>query len=83
LEQRTDVAIRIGGLEDSTLHARLLGRSPLHLVASPHYLERHGVPVSPAALRDHQLLGFLNADSLDRWPVEGLTQEGPNIQAHM
>lgn len=83
LEQRTDVAIRIGGLEDSTLHARPLGRSPLQLVASPQYLERHGVPVSPVALRDHQLLGFLNADNLNRWPVEGLPQEGPNIQAQM
>ncbi len=37
LEQRTDVAIRIGGLEDSTLHARPLGRSPLQLVASPQF----------------------------------------------
>lgn len=83
LEQRTDVAIRIGGLEDSTLHARPLGRSPLQLVASPQYLERHGVPVSPAALRDHQLLGFLNADNLNRWPVEGLTQEGPNIRSQL
>ncbi|MFG6137427.1 LysR substrate-binding domain-containing protein [Halomonas sp. B23F22_10] len=83
LEQRTDVAIRIGGLEDSTLHARSLGRSPLQLVASPQYLERHGVPVSPAALRDHQLLGFLNADNLNRWPVEGLAQEAPNIRSQL
>ncbi|MDI4638492.1 MULTISPECIES: LysR family transcriptional regulator [Halomonadaceae] len=83
LEQRTDVAIRIGSLEDSTLHARMLGRSPLQLVASPSYLERHGVPSSPAGLRDHQLLGFLNANSLNRWPVEGLTQEGANIRAQL
>ncbi|MDT8878825.1 LysR family transcriptional regulator [Halomonas saccharevitans] len=83
LEQRTDVAIRIGDLEDSTLHARPLGRSPLQLVASPPYLERHGVPVSPAALRDHQLLGFLNAYNLNRWPVEGLTQEGANIRSQL
>ncbi|WP_255324429.1 type 2 periplasmic-binding domain-containing protein [Budvicia aquatica] len=34
LEKRTDVAIRIGKLEDSTLHARTLGQSKLHLVAS-------------------------------------------------
>lgn len=83
LKQRTDVAIRIGGLEDSTLHARPLGRSPLQLVASPHYLERHGVPASPAALRDHQLLGFLNADNLNRWPLEGLPQGGANIRPQL
>lgn len=83
LEQRTDVAIRIGSLEDSTLHARLLGRSPLHLVASPQYLERHGIPASPAALRDHQLLGFLKAESLNVWPVEGLDTSGPKISPQL
>ena len=38
LEHRTDLAIRIGPLSDSTLHARPLGASRLHLVASPEYL---------------------------------------------
>ncbi|MBB3139744.1 LysR family transcriptional regulator [Halomonas organivorans] len=83
LEQRTDVAIRIGGLEDSTLHARPLGRSPLQLVASPRYLECHGMPVSPTALRDHRLLGFMNADKLNRWPVDGLPREGANIRPQL
>lgn len=83
LEQRTDVAIRIGSLQDSTLHARPLGRSPLHLVASPQYLKRYGLPVSPASLRDHRLLGFLNADNLNRWPMEGLDTTGPNIRARL
>jgi len=79
LEQRTDVALRIGALADSTLHARVLGRSPLQLVASPEYLERHGIPGSATALRDHRLLGFLHADNLNHWPVEGLAQAGANI----
>lgn len=83
LEQRTDVAIRIGRLEDSTLHSRMLGRSPLHLVASPQYLDRHGLPASPTALRDHQLLGFLNAGNLNVWPVEGLDSSGPNISPRL
>ncbi|MGQ7273995.1 LysR substrate-binding domain-containing protein [Marinobacter sp. V034] len=83
LEQRTDMAIRIGGLEDSTLHARPLGRSPLQLVASPRYLERHGVPVSPAALRDHRLLGFINAGNLNYWPVAGLPQTSANIKTQV
>lgn len=46
LEQRTDVAIRIGALSDSTLHARPLGASRLHILASPEYLARHGTPAS-------------------------------------
>lgn len=71
LERRTDVAIRIGPLADSTLHARLLGRSRLQLVASPDYLQRHGMPESPAALAAHTLLGFNEPESLNRWPLPG------------
>src|SRR5690606_10760558 len=58
LEQRTDLAIRIGGLTDSNLHARLLGRSPLHLVASPDYLAQLGKPTSIEELSRHRLIGF-------------------------
>ncbi|CND84534.1 LysR family transcriptional regulator [Yersinia enterocolitica] len=38
LEQRTDIAIRIGALRDSTIHARLLGASRVRILASPDYL---------------------------------------------
>jgi DNA-binding transcriptional LysR family regulator len=44
LEQSTDVAIRIGELADSSLHARALGCSPVQVLASPAYLARHGTP---------------------------------------
>lgn len=71
LEQHTDVAIRIGELEDSTLHARALGRSPLHLVASPGYLNEHGVPASVASLSSHRLLGFIAPSRLNCWPLKG------------
>ncbi|WP_110678586.1 LysR substrate-binding domain-containing protein [Salinicola sp. RZ23] len=69
LEQRVDLAIRIGDLEDSSLHARTLGHSPLRLVASPAYLERRGAPAKVAALADHDLLGFSQLDHLNRWPL--------------
>lgn len=69
LEQRTDVAIRIGALEDSSLHARALGTTQRFLVASPAYLERHGTPDTVESLRHHQLLGFAQLPALNRWPL--------------
>ena len=69
LERRTDVAIRIGPLADSTLHARPLAHSRLRVLASPAYLQQHGVPKSVARLREHALLGFNEPDSLNRWPL--------------
>lgn len=85
LERRTDLAIRIGPLADSTLHARLLGRCRLQLVASPAYLRQHGTPDSVAALSAHTLLGFNEPESLNRWPLpgddEGQLRVRPDIAA--
>lgn len=53
-----DVAIRVGHLEDSSLVARRLTVSRSLLVASPGYLERHGMPEGPEALRQHACLSF-------------------------
>lgn len=69
LEQSTDIAIRIGNLADSTLHARSLGSSPLNILASPAYLEAHGVPASVNELSGHTLLGFTQTESLNHWPL--------------
>ena len=69
LEQSTDIAIRIGALADSTLHARYLGSSPLNILASPAYLDRHGTPKTVAALAEHVLLGFTQTETLNHWPL--------------
>ncbi|MCG8274854.1 LysR family transcriptional regulator [Stenotrophomonas sp. NLF4-10] len=71
LERRTDVAIRIGPLADSTLHARPLARSRLRVLASPAYLRQRGTPKSVAQLDEHALLGFNEPDSLNHWPLRG------------
>ncbi|WP_375748671.1 LysR family transcriptional regulator [Vibrio sp. HN007] len=69
LEKRTDVAIRIGRLADSTLHARLLGQSQLYIVASPDYLDSNGMPNTPADLSEHHLIGFTEPKVLNEWPL--------------
>ena len=81
IEKRTDVAIRIGKLEDSTLHATALGRSALYVVASSKYLAQNGVPKTPNELKSHSLIGFSNIDALNRWPVKGLESIAPTITA--
>ncbi|MBD8616905.1 LysR substrate-binding domain-containing protein [Pseudomonas rhizosphaerae] len=78
IEHSTDVAIRIGVLADSTLHARSLGCSPLNILASPAYLERHGVPETVEALSEHVLLGFTQTDTLNHWPLRHA--EGDRLQ---
>ncbi|AIN60338.1 LysR family transcriptional regulator [Pseudomonas soli] len=69
LEQSTDVAIRIGELADSSLHARSLGCSPVQVLASPDYLARHGTPQRVEDLEAHCLLGFSTLESLNQWPL--------------
>ncbi len=71
LARRTDVAIRIGPLRDSTLHARPLATSRIRVLASPAYLAEHGRPRTAAALGRHTLLGFSQVESLNRWPLRG------------
>lgn len=79
LEHRTDIAIRIGNLQDSTLHARALTANPLHLLASPGYLQRHGTPTTPEQLAEHQLLGFLQFESGNTWPIRHAGGEGLTV----
>jgi DNA-binding transcriptional LysR family regulator len=69
VEHRTDVALRAGPLGDSSMHARLLRASRLHIVASPEYLARHGRPRAVDALEKHALLGFTQPETLNNWPL--------------
>ena len=69
LEHRTDLAIRIGTLQDSSLHARPLGVSRLRLLASPDYLARQGHPETVDELSHHTLMGFSQLPHLNRWPL--------------
>jgi len=56
--ERTDVAIRVGKLADSSLMARKIGETRRRIVASPAYLARHGTPATPEDLIHHNCLGF-------------------------
>lgn len=72
IEQRVDLALRVGSFADSSLVARLIGRLPVLLVAAPAYLARRGVPATPGDLLQHDWLlmqpraGGVNAVELER-----------------
>ena len=53
-----DVAIRIGGSQDSGLISRLLATLNTQLYASPDYLARAGLPERPSDLSTHECIGF-------------------------
>ena len=80
LERRTDVAIRIGSLKDSSLHATPIASSGIRVLASPAYLAEHGMPRSVEELTQHPLLGFMQPESLNDWPLVGADGQTLHIE---
>ena len=58
INENIDLAIRIGTLDDSSLVGVHLAENRRVVVASPAYLQRHGTPVTPDDLAQHQCLSF-------------------------
>lgn len=58
VENRIDVALRIGELPSSGHIARKLASVPLILVASPGYLAGRGAVTTPAALASHDIVAL-------------------------
>jgi DNA-binding transcriptional LysR family regulator len=56
IEERLDVAVRIGPLEDSALLAKRVGEVRRILVASPAYLAKRGTPNKPTDLATHDAI---------------------------
>lgn len=68
MEERADVAIRVGPLRESRLLARKLGESRMVVVAAPSYLKQRGTPRTPQDLAQHNMLGFCFSKQIDGWP---------------
>lgn len=76
--EQWDVAIRMGQLGDPSLVARKIGESSRAICASPAYLERFGLPKTPAELANHNCIVISGFPYLRRWPFA--TPEGVNLQ---
>lgn len=70
-EEGIDVAVRIGALANSAMHAALLARTRRVFVASPSYLAAHGEPKAPTELADHSLVAFDNFTLNGEWRLRG------------
>jgi DNA-binding transcriptional LysR family regulator len=68
MEERADVAIRVGPLRESRLLARKLGESRMVVVAAPAYMKQRGTPQTPSDLTRHNMLGFCFSKQIDGWP---------------
>ncbi|HEY9233626.1 MULTISPECIES: LysR family transcriptional regulator [Phenylobacterium] len=75
LEERADIAVRVGPLRSSNLTARKLGESRTIVVASPDYLARRGTPTRLEDLAGHHQMDFTFARSVRNWPFRNADGE--------
>ncbi|MEM6466380.1 MAG: LysR family transcriptional regulator [Pseudomonadota bacterium] len=75
-----DLAIRIGRLEDSSLKARKLAETHVKLVASPRYLQGHGVPQRLEDLSEHHLLHYSMLSTGNYWRMKTRTGEERHVR---
>jgi DNA-binding transcriptional LysR family regulator len=66
-----DLVIRITRLQDSSLVARRLAPCRRLVCAAPAYLERHGVPRTPADLARHDCVLYSYATDQNEWEFVG------------
>jgi DNA-binding transcriptional LysR family regulator len=67
MDERADVAIRVGSMRPSQLIARKLGQSRMAVVAAPTYLARRGLPQTPYDLEAHNCIAFNFTRHVDEW----------------
>lgn len=71
-----DLAIRFGGMDDSSYISQPLAPNHRVLCASPDYLRRHGEPRTPAELAHHQCL-HIGLQVPTEWRLDEVTVRVP------
>ncbi|SHL69082.1 LysR family transcriptional regulator [Phytopseudomonas punonensis] len=67
VDEGIDVAIRIGHLADSGFTAIQVGSVRRVICAAPSYLEKYGVPTTPADLKHHRIVVSQSAWASPEW----------------
>jgi DNA-binding transcriptional LysR family regulator len=71
VEDRIDLAIRVGPVDDPDAVVRRVASTPLVCVGSRRYFEQHGMPKTPAELVDHNCLLYGGLIESANWPFVG------------
>jgi DNA-binding transcriptional LysR family regulator len=70
IREGVDCVLRVGDLQDSAMICRRIGLLEEVTCASPAYLDRHGMPVSPDDLGGHRMIGFVSSATGHVIPLE-------------
>jgi DNA-binding transcriptional LysR family regulator len=62
-----DVSLRMGAMPDSNMTARRIAEGRRIVVATPTYLQRHGIPKSPGDLVNHQAVIYTPGGRGEPW----------------
>jgi DNA-binding transcriptional LysR family regulator len=66
VEEGVDLALRMGPLGDSSLTVRKISSAPRHVLGTPAYFARSGVPATPAELTRHSAVIYAQGEG-DTW----------------
>jgi len=69
VNEGSELAIRIGNLEDSALRSRRIGSYSRVFVASKDYLAKRGIPQTPDDLRNHDCIIYTLLSSGATWRI--------------
>jgi DNA-binding transcriptional LysR family regulator len=84
IENRIDIAIRVGSLHDSGLIAKKIGTVRRVVCASPSYLKRRDIPEHPRDLIAHDCITFENTISANEWDFNvGSSEEGFQVHSRL
>lgn len=82
IEERIDIAIRLGSLQDSSYIARQLSPIQFVICASPDYIEKYGTPVYPKDISAHNCLLFPRTGHNNNWLFKDSKKRIHEIQIH-
>jgi DNA-binding transcriptional LysR family regulator len=68
VKEHIDLAVRIGRLPDSSMHATKIGSVQRVVCGSPRYFAEYGTPTDPEELVGHACVTFEGLNSSTEWP---------------